>query len=113
MPVTSAPISRRLLEGLLRAGRSAVVLVALLAVFELTSVAHHHASPTEERSCPACQVTRDGSGTLPETVPADLPRPECVAVPVYLVFPDVSGLRTHAAPLPSRGPPLVPPAEQL
>ena len=111
--MTSAPVSRRLLEGLLRAGRSAVVLVALLAVFELTSVAHQHASPTEDRSCPACQVTRDGSGTLPETAPADLPRAEGVAVPVQLVAPDVAGLRTHNGPLPSRGPPPFSPAEQL
>jgi hypothetical protein len=113
MLVTSAPVSRRLIEGLLRAGRSAVVLVALLAVFELTSVAHHHSSPTEERSCTACQISRDGDGSLKGTTPADLPRPEGVAVTVHLVSPDVAGLRTHAGPLPSRGPPPVSPAEQL
>ena len=94
-------------------GRSAVVLVALLALFGLTSVPHHHAGSTEERSCPACQVTRNDGGGIPENAPTALPRLEGIDVPVQLVSLDVAGLSTHAGPLPSRGPPPVSPAEQL
>ncbi|MBK8594970.1 MAG: hypothetical protein IPP07_04565 [Holophagales bacterium] len=111
--MTGSPLSFRPLAGLLRAGRSAVVLVALLALLGLTSVAHHHSGATEERSCPACQVARDGAGSPPETPSADSLRPTATSVPAQLVFPDVAGLRTHAGPLPSRGPPPVSPAEQL
>lgn len=111
--MTRGSFSRRPLERLLRAGQSVVVLVALLALFGLTSIPHHHAGSAEERSCPACQVTRnDGAGT-PETAADDLPRPEGVAVPIQVVPFDVAGLPTHAGPPPSRGPPQVSPSEQL
>ena len=112
-PMTSAPVSRRHLEGLLRAGRSAVVLVALLGLLALTSVPHHHSSPSEERSCPACQVIRHGGGNPPEAPAADILRPEGPPVPIQLASLEVADLHTHAGPLPTRGPPPVPPAEQL
>lgn len=111
--MTRRSLSLRPLEGLRRAGQSVVVLVALLALFGLTSVPHHHAGSTEERSCPACQVVRYDGGAPPETTPVHLPGPAGVAVPVQLVSLDVAGSSTHASPLPSRGPPPVSPAEQL
>ncbi len=111
--MTGSPPSFRLLWCLLRAGRSAVVLVALLALLGLTSAPHHHAGSIEERSCPACQVTRTEGGEAPEPSRADLPRPEGVDVPTLHVALDVAGLRDHAAPHPSRGPPPVSPSEQL
>lgn len=111
--MTRGSLSRRPLEGLLRAGQSVVVLVALLALFSLTSVPHHHAGSTEERSCPACQVSRSDGGAPPETTSVDLPGPAGVAVPVPLVPPDVAGLTTRVGPGPSRGPPPVSFSEQL
>lgn len=111
--MTGSPPSFRSHWSLLRAGRSAIVLVALLALLGLTSAPHRHAGSIEERSCPACQVTRTDGGEAPSTAQSGLPSPEGIDVPTLRISLDVAGLRTHAAPLPSRGPPPVSPAEQL
>ncbi|MCL4808813.1 MAG: hypothetical protein KJ062_13660 [Thermoanaerobaculia bacterium] len=100
-------------RALLGAGRAVAVAVALVALLGLTTVPHHHESTTEERSCPACHVSRFDGGGVPEAT-VDAPEPPAgqdLLPPA--TSPDVTVQLAHAAPLPSRGPPPVSPAEPL
>jgi hypothetical protein len=104
MPGTGLP---PLLRHLLRAGRSAAVACALVALLGLTGAPHDHGSAGEERSCPACQVSRlDGSG-LPEPGSLEFAAPAGAEPPSLVVSVDRLPRRAPAAPLPSRGPPPV------
>lgn len=98
---------------LLRAGRATTVALALVALLGLTTVPHHHETATDEQSCPACQVSRiDGAG-VPETASVPAPPASAPELSSSRIRPAAEILLAHAAPLPSRGPPPVPPAEHL
>ena len=110
--MSGAPQPRPWFSALLRAGRAAVVFVALLAFVHVT-LPHQHEGMADERHCPACHVSRpDGMG-VPAADAAPLAPPAaaealCVAVPV-----DRPLVAAHDAAVPARGPPRVSPSEPL
>jgi hypothetical protein len=103
----------RLPRTLLGAGRAVAVAVALVALLGLTTVPHHHDSATEERSCPACHVSRVDGGGIPEATAGVLAPPAAERLLSPAAIPELAVALAHAAPLPSRGPPPVSSAEPL
>lgn len=105
-------LSRRIVSTLLRAGRTAAVVLALAAFVHVT-LPHHHAGNADERSCAACQIARhDAAGVPPQAgvCPAPPAGTEAPRTAVRLARP---ARVVHAAPLPSRGPPPASPSEPL
>lgn len=104
--------SRPVLSALLRAGRTAAVLLVLFGFVHVT-LPHLHSGGVDERHCPACQVSRlDGVG-VPAEADAGLVPPvesEAPRVSVPLERPRAAA---HDAAVPSRGPPPVSPSEPL
>jgi hypothetical protein len=88
--------------------RGAVALLALVALVGVLglSIPHGHAGPAEERSCPACHVTRSGGGSVPEAAGVVVP-PDETPGPEPSVRSLAAPSRIQDALLPSRGPPPV------
>lgn len=110
--MSGAPPLRPWFSALLRAGRAAAVVLALLAFVHVT-LPHHHDGTVDERHCAVCQVSRhDGMG-VPAAEAAPLAPPAAadgdrVAVPVERPRADALG-----AAVPARGPPPTSPSEPL
>jgi hypothetical protein len=104
--------SRPSLSTLLRAGRVAAVVLALLAFVHVT-LPHEHQGSVDERHCPACQVSRHDGVGVPAAEAAPLAPP--VAAEAVRVAVPVDRLRTaaHDAAVPARGPPPASPSEPL
>ena len=99
-------------SALLRAGRVAAIVLALLAFVHVT-LPHQHEGSVDERNCPACQVSRhDGMG-VPAAEAAPLAPPaaaDAVRVAVPVDRPRADG---HDLTVAARGPPPVSPSEPL
>lgn len=110
--MSGASLFRSVARGLLAAGRAAFVLGALVALLHVTAP-HDHASVSEEQRCPACQLQRVDFGGTPEPGPIPLATPDRTPALVVLPVVDLAPRAACAAPVPSRGPPVLSPPEPL
>lgn len=110
--MTGASLLRSAARGLLAAGRTAFVLGALVTLLHVTAP-HDHASGSEERRCPACQLQRVDGGGTPEADPISLAPPILSSAHVALTLVDLAPRAACTAPVPSRGPPSSSPSEPL
>lgn len=110
--MSGAPQPRPWFSALLRAGRAAAVVLALLAFVHVT-LPHQHEGSFDERHCPACHVSRhDGMG-VPAAEAAPLAPPAAADADRAAVPVERPRANALDAAVPARGPPPASPSEPL